>query len=132
MSTLRTCIGTFAWRYEKHDLPDDPDEQQEAIEALLEGGELDTPSVCAQCSGWGLKWSVDMGDDWCHMSYTVEHSDDRPDEEVEVIDYMEESRRTIATRGARIAKLEDLLRDALEQLDEGDGPIYTNIKEALA
>lgn len=36
----------------------DPEEIFE--EALAQGG----PGVCAQCSGWGQSYSLEIGDDW--------------------------------------------------------------------
>lgn len=25
---------------------------------------MDTPSICAQCSGWGQEWSLELSDEW--------------------------------------------------------------------
>ncbi len=37
------------------------DNEEDAIDKAYE----EVPSgVCAQCSGWGEKWSLDVGDDW--------------------------------------------------------------------
>ena len=33
-------------------------------EAYEKSGEMDMPTICAQCSGWGQKYSLDLGDAW--------------------------------------------------------------------
>lgn len=39
---------------------DETDPEKIYEEAMQEG----VPSICAQCSGWGRPYSIDMGDEW--------------------------------------------------------------------
>jgi hypothetical protein len=33
-------------------------------ERILEAAWENTPSICAQCGGWGRKFSLELGDEW--------------------------------------------------------------------
>lgn len=45
-------------------------------EAAIEKAYDEVPSgVCAQCSGWGEKWSLDVPDDWGLDSVADENGD---------------------------------------------------------
>jgi hypothetical protein len=45
------------------DVPDDVAKQgAEAISEWIEMNAPDSPTLCAQCSGWGRKVSLDLGD----------------------------------------------------------------------
>jgi hypothetical protein len=44
---------------------DDDLDQQAAKEAAIEAAYDEAPNnVCAQCTGWGQKWSLDLGGEW--------------------------------------------------------------------
>lgn len=36
--------------------------EQDLIDYIYE--HMDTPSLCAQCAGWGRTWGLDLGDEW--------------------------------------------------------------------
>lgn len=38
----------------------DADDVESAIEQAFEK----RPNLCAQCSGWGREWSLELGDEW--------------------------------------------------------------------
>lgn len=35
-----------------------------AVANLVEGGMIDTPSICARCSGWGQKYDLEVSGEW--------------------------------------------------------------------
>jgi hypothetical protein len=37
------------------------EDKEAAIEAAYEA---ELPTICAQCSGWGRDWNLELGDDW--------------------------------------------------------------------
>ena len=46
------------------------DSPEEAIE------QFETPSICAQCSGWGQDYDLDLGEDWDWDNAKAEPADD--------------------------------------------------------
>lgn len=55
-------LTTFASLSIDVEIPDDTD-QDKAREAAIEAALDNAPNgVCAQCSGWGQKWDLEIGD----------------------------------------------------------------------
>jgi hypothetical protein len=43
-------------------------------EAAIEEAYQDAPNLCAQCSGWGRNFSLELGDEWELMPDGVEET----------------------------------------------------------
>lgn len=60
MAKWRVPLVSYANATVTVEAPDDADPEEIVEAALMEG----VPSICAQCSGWGRDYSIDMGDEW--------------------------------------------------------------------
>jgi hypothetical protein len=39
-------------------------EAEDKYDAIEKATEQDMPTICAQCSGWGKSWNLELGDVW--------------------------------------------------------------------
>ncbi|MGN6128502.1 MAG: hypothetical protein ACTHON_18240 [Humibacter sp.] len=53
-------VPMTTWANATVDVETDETDPEKIFELATEGA----PSICAQCSGWGRKHSLEIGDDW--------------------------------------------------------------------
>lgn len=56
MPKYRVTYETRAWFYIDIEAKDE--------DAAIEAGYTEVPDICAQCSGWGQKYELELGNEW--------------------------------------------------------------------
>lgn len=72
MARYRVTLQTNAFAY----VVVDADSPEAAEEAAMDA---ELPMLCAQCSGWGQRYDLELSDEW--EPETVELDDEPPDDE---------------------------------------------------
>lgn len=70
MAKYRVNMQTIASTSIEIEVPDDVTDLEEITERAF--NEANFPTLCAQCSGWGKDYSLDLGDEWDVSEYNGE------------------------------------------------------------
>lgn len=62
MAKYRVYLSTVVSLSATVDVPDDVDEDEARETAVNEALDMAPTGLCAQCSGWGQPWGLDLGE----------------------------------------------------------------------
>jgi hypothetical protein len=49
------------------------DDKGEIVDFAYDASTVEFPSLCAQCSGWGQQWDLELGDEWEPFEFKGEY-----------------------------------------------------------